>query len=159
MNKLTYHAALAAALLVASVSASAAATVTYANPDKMTDVPRFQVDREGMESDFQEHFNKLSAKLPAGQELKVEILDIDLAGDVFPRVAVQNIRVLRGRADWPRMHLRYSIEENGKVLRSGEEHLSDSNYQSGFNRYGTDIYKHEKQMIDDWFRKKIVAAR
>lgn len=159
MNKLIHLGALALVLLAASASASAAATVTYVSPDKMTDVPRYKGDRESMEEELRDHINKLSAKLPAGQELKVEILDIDLAGEVFPRVAIRDVRVYKGLADWPHIYLRYSIEQDGKVLRSGERHLTDSNYLTGFNHYGSEIYAHEKQLLDDWFRKDIVPAR
>lgn len=159
MNKLIHYAALAVVSLVALANASAAATVTYVNPDKMTDVPRDQSDRESMEAELLEHFNKLSAKLPAEQVLRVEILDIDLAGEVFPRVAIQNVRVFKGRADWPHIHLRYSIEQNGKVLSSGERNLTDANYMMSFNRYRSEIFGHEKQLLDDWFRKDILAAR
>ena len=70
MNKLIYLGAIAVLSLFASASASAGATVTYINPDKMTDVPRNKVDRESMESALLEHFNKLASQLPAGQELE-----------------------------------------------------------------------------------------
>ena len=108
---------------------------------------------------FRDHLNELASKLPAGQELKVEFIDIDLAGDVFPRVPVRDIRVMKGQADWPRMHLRYSIEQDGKVLRSGDRELSDPNYLMGSRSYNQDLYGHDKQMLDDWFRKEIMPAR
>lgn len=146
-------------LLACAAGATAAASVTYINPEKMTDVPRFSSDRESMEMIFRDHLNQLASQLPAGQELKVEFLDIDLAGDVFPRVPVRDIRVMKGRADWPRMHLRYSIEQDGKVLRSGDRELADPNYLMGSRSYNQDLYGHEKQMLDDWFRKEIVPAR
>ena len=145
--------------MAASTDATAnAATVSYVNTEKMTDVPRDQSDLESMKFNLQEHFNRLAARLPAGQQLKVEIIDIDLAGDVFPRVAVQNIRVMKGRADWPRMHLRYTIEQNGAVLRSGDRQLSDPNYLMGTNRYSSEMYGHEKEMLDDWFRKDVLTG-
>ena len=158
MNKLIPYLTFAVLCMVASASASAAATVTYVNPDKMTDVPRDKRDREKMEEDLLEHFNKLAAKLPAGQELKVEILDIDLAGDVFPRVAIQNVRVFRGRGDFPHIHLRYRIEQDGKLISSGERELTDMAYMMGFNRYRDDLFGHEKQLLDDWFRKDVVSS-
>ena len=159
MNPRICRAALAAALLLPAIGAFAAATVTYVNPEKMTDVPRFPSDRESMEITFREHLDKLSQRLPAGQQLTVESLDIDLAGDVFPRVPVQDIRVLKGRADWPRMHLRYRIEQGGTVLRSGERELADPNYLMNSSRYNSELYQHEKDMLDDWFRKEILAER
>jgi hypothetical protein len=159
MNKLVYCGAIAMLSLTVSASASAAATVTYVNQDKMTDVPRDKRDRESMEATLLEHFNKLAAQLPAGQNLKVEILDIDLAGEVFPRVAVQNVRVFKDRSDRAEIHLRYRIEQDGKVVSSGERHLTDASYLTGASHYRNEIYAHEKQLLDDWFRKEVVAVR
>ena len=150
---------IAITFLTICAGASAAAKVSFVNPEKMTDVPRFGSDLESMEMVFREHIDELAAKLPAGQELKVEFLDIDLAGDVFPRVPVRDIRVMKGMADWPRMHLRYSIEQDGKVLRSGDREVADPNYLMGSSRYQSEMYAHEKQLLDDWFRKEVLAAR
>jgi hypothetical protein len=65
--------------------------------------------------------------------------------------------VLKGRADWPRMHLRYTIEENGQVIKRGEPQLADPNYLMGSNQYNNEQYSHEKQMLEDWFRKEILG--
>lgn len=159
MGKFIGKIGLAIVCFSASVGAFAAATVTYVNTEKMTDVPRFASDRESMEMIFRDHLNELSSQLPPGQVLKVEFIDIDLAGDVFPKVPVRDIRVMKGQADWPRMHLRYSIEQDGKVLRSGERELSDSNYLMHSRSYNQDLYGHDEQMLDDWFRKEILPAR
>ncbi|AXA94061.1 DUF3016 domain-containing protein [Massilia sp. YMA4] len=153
------RAAASAALLFAAGSAGAGATVTYVHPEKMTDVPRYPSDREQMELTLREHLEQLAARLPAGQQLIVDFLDIDLAGDVFPRVPVQDIRVLKGRADWPRMHLRWRIEQDGTVLRSGERELSDPNYLMNSSRHDRELYAHEKNLLDDWFRKEFLASR
>ncbi len=149
-------------LAVASLmlaQAAIAANVSYVNPEKMTDVPRHQGDREAMEKIFTEHLATLEARLPKGQQLTVEVLDIDLAGDVFPRVAIQDVRVMKDTGDRPAMHLRYRIEQDGKVVSSGERELSSFGYLSTSNRYGTDLYAHEKQMLDDWFRKDVLPRR
>lgn len=158
MNKII-HAAGAAMLLLVSASAFATATVTFVDIDKMADVPHDARKREDMQFIFRQHLSQLSEQLPAGQVLKVDFLDIDLAGEEFPRVAVQDVRVLKGQADWPRMHLRYSIEQDGKVVGSGESNLSDPGYLMGSNRYGQDAYSYEKQMLDDWFRKEVLKRR
>jgi hypothetical protein len=157
LRRLTMVALGAAAF--AAMGASAAVTVTYAPPDKMTDVPRFSSDRESMEMVFREHLDGLAAKLPAGQQLKVDFLDIDLAGDVFPRVPVRDIRVMKGQADWPRMELRYTIEQNGQTLRSGTSKLSNSSYLTSINSYRNELYGHELQLLDDWFRKEVMPKQ
>jgi hypothetical protein len=159
MSRFIRRAAMAVVSLIVSSSALAAATVSFINPEKMTDVPRFDSDLRSMETVLREHLNELAARLPAGQELKVEFLDIDLAGDVFPRVPVRDIRVMKGRADWPRMHLRYSVEQDGKVLRSGDREVADPNYLMSPGFYDKELYGHEKKLLDDWFRKEVLAAR
>ena len=158
MSHFIRSAAIAMACLLGCAAASAA-TVVFVHPEKMTDVPRFSSDRESMQAVFREHIDELASKLPAGQELKVEFLDIDLAGDVFPRVPVRDIRVMKGMADWPRIHLRYSVEQDGQVLRGGERELSDPNYLMGSSTFRNEIYVHEKKMLDDWFRKDVLTGR
>jgi len=156
MHHLIRPAVLALFALAAS-AASAAVTVTYVNTEKMTDVPRFETDRKSMEINLREFFEELATKLPAGQDLKVEILDIDLAGDVFPRVPIRDVRVTKGSYDFPRIHLRYSIEQDGKVLRSGDRELADRNYQLNVNSYRNEMYNYEKQMLSEWFKKDVLA--
>jgi len=173
MIKFLSHAALAAALLAASSGAPAAstasaatgsaatvnsATVNYVNADRLTDVPRDRSERAFMESELLDHFNKLAARLPAGQALTIDIVDIDLAGEVFPRVPVRDVRVFKGMGDRPRIHLRYRIEEQGKVVRSGERALTDSAYLNGYNAYRSEIFAYEKQLLDDWFRKDFAPS-
>ena len=157
MHHLIRPAVIAMLALTAS-TASAAVTVTYVNTEKMTDVPRFETDRKSMEINFREFFEELAKKMPEGQDLKVEILDIDLAGDVFPRVPIRDVGVTKGSYDFPRIHLRYSIEQDGKVLRSGERELADRNYQLNVNSYRNEMYNYEKQMLSDWFKKDVLAS-
>jgi hypothetical protein len=154
---------LAAAVLLASSVAWADVSVTFVKPEEFADVPRNSIDRERTLKDFSDYFATLNKKLPAGQNLKVEILDIDLAGRLWPRRMGDDIRVMNGGADWPHIHLRYTLEQNGQVLRSGDEHISNMMYQQRINRYSDgDPLRYEKQMLDEWFDKNIVpkvAAR
>lgn len=150
---------LAGALLLSAGAAFAAASVTYTDPDKFTDVPFSQVERERVLKDLSAHFAKLASTLPAGQDLKVEVLDVDLAGRIRHDLrATPELRVLTGGADWPHIHLRYSVEQNGQVLKSGDEQLSNMTYLDRQGRYtGSDTLRYEKQMLDDWFRQKVAA--
>ena len=150
---------LAAALsLLASGAAWADVSVTFVKPEEFTDMPRSQIERERLQKDFAQYFASLNKQLPAGQNLKIEVLDIDLAGQLWPRRSGgEDIRIMRGGADWPRMHLRYTLEENGQTLRSGDERLSNMNYQQRMGRHSdSDALRYEKQMIDEWFGKTIV---
>ncbi|NRR32623.1 DUF3016 domain-containing protein [Oxalobacteraceae bacterium] len=153
---------LAAALaLLASGAAMAQVSVDFVKPESFSDVPFSTVQREQLQKDLAAHFEQLGKRLPAGQSLKLAVLDVDLAGRMKPvRRATEDIRVLNGGADWPRMVLRYSLEQDGKVLRSGEAKLANMNYQMGINRYGdSEPLRYEKQMIDEWFGKEFAAPK
>jgi hypothetical protein len=152
---------LAAALaLLANSAALAEVTVTYVKPEDFVDLPFSPYDRERTLKDFSAYFATLEKKLPEGQNLKIEVLDIDLAGRLYPRRGGDEIRVMNGGADWPRMHLRYTLEENGQVLRSGDNEISNMNYQWNRTSYfDNDPMRYEKQMLDDWFNKNIVPKQ
>ncbi|MYM96869.1 DUF3016 domain-containing protein [Duganella vulcania] len=149
---------LAASLALLAGAAWADVSVSYVKPEDFTDVPRNAIDRARVLKDFSDYFATLNAKLPPGQNLKIEVLDIDMAGRMWPRRnGGEDIRVLNGGADWPRMRLHYTLEQDGKVLRSGDEQVSDMNYMQGISRYHDgDTLRYEKQMLDDWFNKTIV---
>jgi hypothetical protein len=157
MKSLMQKMALAGLFALAAGSASAAVTVTYIEPDKFTDVPFVTWEREDTLKNLTEHFTWLGNSLPPGQDLRIEVLDVDLAGRAIPSARLgRDLRVLNGRADWPRMQLRFSLEQNGQVLKSGEAQLSDMNYQNQVTRYfDSEPLRYEKQMIDDWFEKTI----
>jgi hypothetical protein len=147
---------IAAALLMAAAGAASAGTVkiNYQEPDKFMDMPDWEKDRTAVLKDLTEHFQRLAKQLPANQQLTVTVTDIDLAGRVEPRRrSMQDIRILRGQADWPTMELQYSLEQDGKVLASGASRLSNMNYLDGFNRYpSSDTLRYEKPMLDHWFK-------
>jgi hypothetical protein len=152
-------------LILIATLASAAATagtveVRFIEPDKFADARDGVHSREDVLKTLEERLKQLGAKkLPASQTLQVEVLDIDLAGDAFPRVALRDTRVLRGRADWPRMHLRYTLREGDKVIKSGEDRIADMNYLMGSLRASQDSpLPYEKRMLDNWFDERIVAA-
>ncbi|HMC17367.1 MAG TPA: DUF3016 domain-containing protein, partial [Albitalea sp.] len=96
-------------------------------------------------------------RLPSDQVLKVEVLDVDLAGEERPsRRSGRDLRILRGGADWPRIQLRYTLEVNGRLLRSGEETLTDMSYLQGpIGAYGTDPLRYEQRMLDKWFERLV----
>lgn len=150
-----------ASLLVASAAASAAVTVHFVKPEDYPDMPFSPVDRDAVLKDIGDYFIKLGADLPAGTDLRVEVLDLDLAGRIEPaRRGTNDLRIMRGRADWPRMKLQFSIETGGKVVNSGEVQLQDMNYQFNSGRLSSsDPLRYEKKMIDDWFYKAVVPRK
>lgn len=150
---------------MASASAVAGATVSYTDAQKFADMPFSPLDRERVLESLSKHFTELGKLLPAGQELTITVTDIDLAGRIdYSRRSANDIRIMRGMADWPRMELHYSLEQDGKVLRSGDARLSDMNYlENARLSTANDELRYEKQMLDNWFSKtfdvKVRGAR
>ena len=160
MKPLIRHLATCAVLALASSAALAgSATVTFTHPENFRDMPYDRYDRDDVLKELAGHFIKLAAKLPAGQDLKVEVTDVDLAGQIEPNLRYpRDWRLLRGGADFPTMKLRFTLTENGKVLASGEEYINDMAYLQRMNRYfSNDPLRYEKQMVDDWFKDRIAA--
>lgn len=152
--------ALAGLFALAAGSAVAGVTVTYTEPDKFSDLPFTSWDREQVLKDLSGHFVKLGKALPVGQDLKVEVLDIDLAGREYPGARARDIRILKGGADWPHMHIRYRLEANGQIIDSGEAQLSDMMYMNRLQHYtDSDSLRYEKRMIDEWFEKTILKKK
>jgi len=154
------HSLILIAALTSAAASAGTVEVKFIDPDKFTDARDGMHRREDVLQTLEERLKQLGEKgLPASQTLKVEVLDVDLAGDAFPRVALRDTRVLRGRADWPRMHLRYTLSEGGKVIKSGEDRLADMNYLMGSLRASQDSpLPYEKRMLDNWFNERIVAS-
>lgn len=144
-------------LLIVAGSAAADTTVTYVKPESFYDLPFATWERDDVLAQVTDHFIKLGKTLPPGQNLHIEVTDFDPAGRLYPsRGNGREIRVVKGMADWPRMDLSYTIEQDGKVIKSGKAELSDMNYQQNFNRYfDTEPLRYEKRMIDVWFDKNI----
>lgn len=149
--------ALAGLLALAAGGASAAVTVTYIKPENFHDLPFATWERDEMLQQITDHFAKLGQSLPQGQDLRIEVTDFDPAGRMIPNARMgRDLRVMTGSADWPRMDLRYTLEQDGRVIKSGEARLADMNYQQTFNQYfDSDPLRYEKNMIDDWFEKTI----
>jgi hypothetical protein len=144
-------------LALAAGAASADVTVNYIQPEHFSDLPFSQWERDEVLKDLTEHFASLGAKLPPGQNLRIDVQDIDLAGRMHPGRGARDLRVIRNGAEWPRMDLHYTIESNGQVLRSGDAQLRDMNFMDHISRYADgDRLRYERRMIDDWFYSTIM---
>ncbi len=155
--------AIAATLAItAPRTAAAAVSVTFTKSDQYIDVPFAPWEREATLKTLKQHFEKLGTKLPAGQDLKIEVLEVDLAGRMEPSrmSSSTEIRVLRGGADWPTIELRYAVEADGKMIKQGVARVTDLNYLGHMNRYPTsESLRYEKAMLDDWFKKDVLAPK
>lgn len=160
--KIRMRALVAAALLTSAAGAALAdVTVTFTRPEGYAAMPNAADERALVLKDLGEHFTRLGAKLPAGTDLKVDVLDLRMAGRVLPNLrGGDDVRLIKGGADWPSMHVHYTLTQGGKLVAEGDERFSNMSYLARANRAGseqTNIY--EKQMIDDWFAAKIVNGK
>lgn len=152
---------LAAITLVAlarPAQAAGRAEVQFVEPQKFVDAGPTAFDRERTLAILAEHVRQLGQQLPDGQVLRVQVTDIDLAGTLQWRRA-QEVRVVRGAADVPRLQLRWTLAEGARTLRSGEEDLTDLGYTFGRTlRDAADgSLPYEKRLLSDWFVARFVT--
>ena len=163
MRSTTRSLTLSLGLLLAASVAQAAGTVqvSYVQPEQFADAGDARRDQEGNLRTLTRHLEALAGRhLGDGQTLRVEVLDVDLAGEVRPVLRLhQDVRVLKGSADWPRIKLRYTLESTGQAPRHGETTVADLAYLQRINRYhGNESLRYEKRMLDDWFSEQFAAG-
>lgn len=154
---------LSAALLVALAHPAHAgqADVRFVEPDRFSDAGRSPFDRERALASLAAHVKDLARQLPDGQTLKVEFLDVDLAGDLVPRRGT-DVRVLRGGADVPQIRLRWALEQAGSTLKKGEQRLTDLGYltsRPGANAASDGDLPYERWLLTQWFREQVQGSR
>ena len=148
--------AVATALLATTLQpAQAAGTVhvRWIEPARFADAGRGTVDRERTLQALAEHLKSRAAWLPEGQTLTLEVTEVDLAGELEPW-GWQALRVLRGRVDWPRLTLRYTLSTSGRAMKTGEAQLSDMSYSA---RRQDQPLGAEKHLLDQWLRAEFAA--
>lgn len=149
--------------LLASISMAQAATpnveVNYIQPDKFRDASlrgngyERGADEQVMK-EFRNYLQYLGTRyLPAGQTLRIDIKDIDLAGRYEPwHTNANSVRFMRD-ITWPSIDLHYSLQQQGKVLKEADVRVDDKFYLSQPGRLGSsDQLYAEKSMLKDWFR-------
>lgn len=162
--------ALLASCLAAGVSLAAmppalagTVSVTFVDAPAYHDAGETALDRDTNLAALAVHLQAMGQRLlPANQALKIDVLDVDLAGTVRTSARTgANIRVLRSGADWPRIHLRYTVEADGKPLRQADEWVSDMTYANGITSGYRDSHTlfYEKRMLDRWFKERFVDGR
>lgn len=142
------------ALLVGSVAqAAGTVAVSFVEPASFRDVRDAQLRSDANLAALRRHIETAAvAHVADGQTLRIEVTDVDLAGEIRHGASAQSMRVLRGGADWPRIELRYVLEAPGQAPRSGRAVVQDLSYlQRGTGlRQGVDL-PYERRMLDEWF--------
>jgi hypothetical protein len=145
-------AAASMAVLLGASPSLAGVKVRFVNPDRYTDAEASGGGRAGALAEFRAYLETLGSRyLAPGQTMSIDIVDIDLAGQVEPRSRGTEVRVMRDVTP-PRIRLRYTLSGKGGGTRSGEDVLSDLSYKSGA-RSPIGQYAYEKALLSDWFRR------
>lgn len=147
-------------LAAASGAMAGTVAVSFVNPGHYTDAGTSSWDEDANLKAIAAHLQGLGQRyLPPDQTLKIEVLDVDLAGTVRPARDGSLFRILKGRADWPRIKLRYALERAGAAGPSGEEWVSDLDYTHGLPTYrrAESLY-YEKRMLDAWFKARFAQG-
>jgi len=154
-------AALASSILLAALALPAqagSAELTCPDLNALSDAGTTQYDREKNIAQLGSYLNGLAGNgLGSDDKLKVELLELDLAGTMRIGSGGRETRVVRGLADWPRISVRYTLLHGSEVLSKGEDLLSDPNFTATMRSYGGDADRplyYEKRMLADWFRSR-----
>jgi hypothetical protein len=139
--------------LAAPLAALGAVSVSFPST-YYADIGEPGAEADDVKAELARHLQRLGSRWLAPEEtLRVEVLDVDLAGERELVAAGRDLRIARGRADFPRITLRYSLE-GGRTLR-GEDSIADPSYLwfGSRIRMSEKLY-HEKRLLDHWFRDR-----
>jgi hypothetical protein len=151
---------LSSLIALAGTAMAGTVNVSFVNPDSYTDAGNSKWDEAPNLQALAHYLQTLGQQdLPANQTLNVEVLDVDLAGTVKLR-GNGEVRIVRGKADFPRLHLRYTLLADGKPVRNGDEWLSDLNYTQHLSTYRKNepLY-YEKYVLFTWFKSRFVEQQ
>jgi hypothetical protein len=142
---------MAIAVLLAA-SAQAEVSVKFIDPAKFSDIKdNTGFPHQEILKDIEAHLVEQAGRRLVGQDLSIEVTDVDLAGDVQPiGRRMDLLRVMRPVTS-PAIELRYELREGGKVVRTGTAKLRDMSYQDSINTYPSgDPLRYERRMLDRW---------
>ena len=147
---------------MAQGTAPAQVEVRYDHPEKFRDASLDSAGYERGADDYvmktlTQYLQKLGQRyLQSGQQLVIDIHDIDLAGRFEPwHSRAHDVRFMRD-ITWPTIDLSYSLSQPGQPSQQAEERVSDKMYLSrpGRAASSSDRLYAEKAMLDDWFRQR-----
>lgn len=156
--------ALAACMGAASAQAGSV-EVTYDAAKAHTDAGSTPAQREKNLAALAAQLRAIGLqRLPDTRTLRVELIDVDLTGTVRPsRRALQDLRVVTGRGDGPRIELRYTLlDAAGSQIASGHETLHDPalpRLGDARDSTGGEPLRHERTLLDHWVVTRFAAAQ
>jgi len=152
---------LVALLIAGAAHAAGNVQLNFVKPETFADVYDRAYSREQNLKALEQIITSVAQPYVAdGQTLTIEVLDVDLAGEVRPGARPWDVRVLRGRADWPRITLRWSLEGAAASPRRGEAVVQDMAYLQRIPPALSDTsLVYERRMLAEWFGTQFAKAR
>lgn len=144
-----------ASALTPCIARAGTVVVHFIKPTEYTDIGRFDNLQPDPLAELQRYLVSLGEQvLPPNQALTVNFLDIDLAGTSRPtRNGAANVRVMKSAGDAPRITLEYRLEDNGHVIASGKQDLTDLQYLYRYRGSKQEAaYPYEKRLLAQWFQ-------
>ncbi len=138
-----------------NIAYAATSEVTWTDYKKYRDIDSGNENRNSFRErtfkSFEKHFTKLAENLPEGQVLKIEVTDVDLAGDTLAG-GINRLRIVKD-IYFPRLNFSYQlINADGSEIVAAEVVLKDMNFLRGSSlKYRNESLGYEKKMLDDWF--------
>jgi hypothetical protein len=135
-------------------------SVVYVDPAKFTDVRDSYTGTDSGRDDILDRIREYvqdEAKqyIPEGDKLFISVTDIDLAGDYEPWRGPRwdDIRIVKDIYP-PRIVFSFRLTDpSGKVIKEGDRDLRDMAFLMKITMaFQDDPLRHEKQLLDDWFR-------
>lgn len=146
---------LSVSLLAGSVYSSEI-SISWNNVDNYADIRPSEESRKSFQERFfknmEKYVAKLSNKLPEGYVLKLEINDVDLAGEVRFQ-STRQVRVVK-ILYFPRLNFSYELlDANDHKVKSGEVELKDMMFLDNLrSTLHSTSFGYEKYMLTEWFK-------
>lgn len=146
------------ALLAAGFAHAGTVKVNFVEPGRYRDIGIDHASQRDNLDALAQEFTQLGGMLPERAVLRVDVLDVDLSGKPVPGMSSTSLHDVRvgSTVDWPRIHLRYALEVDGAVVRTGEEWIKEMNARSSRPMHA------ERRMLRGWMRDtfgQLSAAR
>lgn len=143
-------------LFIQGTASAATSEVIWTDYKKYSDIKSGNENRKSFRErtfkTLEKHFAKLAAQLPTDQVLKIDVTNVDLAGDTHIG-GINQIRIIKDLYI-PRMNFSYElVAANGDIIKSETVVLKDMGFMTNSNlKYRNSSLGYEKKMLDDWFK-------
>ena len=137
--------------------------VVFFEPEKFTDVKEnglsdSEKDRNAILGELRAHIIKEANRLLApGQQLKITVTDVDLAGEFEPwrGGSMADIRIVK-EIYAPDIKLAFQLlAADGTVIKQGDRHLRDMGFMMTLSINQNDPRRYEKELLDNWLRQEL----